>query len=704
MSAFDIARMALEIDAFSGARCKKMYQPHYEQIVLRINPKNNPNQDLVIVRGQRVYFSQRDRPMPLQPPQFAMLLRKHLGNARLISARQLGFDRILVLEFDTKVGKRELIIEMFRNGNVILVDESNIIIQPLTHVKYEYRTIKKGEEYIAPPEPMDPRNLTSNDLLEVLQTSDRDLLHTLAGKMNLGSIYAKSICSAANMDPSVPAAEVSDASSLFSVLQSLFEEIESSTKAIAVLNLDAASQYNSVKIGAEKDVILSEHCKEVRPIQLLETPEYETIEFTSLSAAVDGWKGLHDSSALARREAEKIAAITAPGQSDAEKEKLERREKQQESAVEKLAVKGAKQQHIGKSVQENWSHVEQLLEQVRQSIELSGWDSTRAAIKEIDWIESADPRNRTIRAKLPDEDGNPGQSVELFLDETVHQNAQRYFNKGRKDKHRAEGAKKALLETQEKQKKVEKKRVKDQAAGRVSVTKRSKKFWFERNRWTMLSSGQLLIGGRDAKGNDQVVKKHLSTIDLYFHADLHGAPSCALKLRDGFEQDPNPNPLLPDDLPAYRISQNLDLEDFDEASLECAAQMAVCWSRAWGSGGGGATAFHAKPGQVSKTTETGESLGRGSFVVRGTRKWYRDVPLELTLGTVAINGIPLPIIGPHRVISTICNHWVKITPGHQKKEIVANKIAKSTGLLQDDILATLPPGNLSLGENKGILE
>ena len=445
---------------------------------------------------------------------------------------------------------------------------------------------------------------------------------------------------------------------------------------------------------------MEEHCVEVGPVQL--SGDALTLKFDSLSHAIDAWKGGYDASALARREAEKLAEITAPGQTDSEEEKLARREDQQVSAVEKLTAKGAKQQEIGKSIQENWEHVESLLSQVTHSIDEIGWDETRKAIKKIDWIESANPESRTIQAKLPDEDGEPGPVVELYLDETVHQNAQRYFAKGRKDKQRAEGAKSALAETQKRQKKVDKQRAKDEAAGRVSTTKRTKKFWFERNRWTMLSSGQLLVGGRDAKGNDQIVKKHLSAADLYFHADLHGAPSCSLKLKEGFEQDPNPNPMLPEGVPSLRLTQSLEIEEHPEDVLAGAAQMAVCWSRAWGSGGAAATAFHAKQGQVSKTTESGESLGRGAFVVRGNRHWYKDLSMELTLGMVAINGIPLPLVGTHEVVSSVCERWVRLTPGTQKKEQVATKIAKATGLLQDDVLSALPPGNLSIGENHGL--
>ena len=697
MSSFDIARMALDIDALKGARCRKMYQPHYEQVVLRLNPKGKANCDLVIVRGQRVYFSQRDRPMPTQPPQFAMLLRKHLSNARLLGASQIGFDRILRLEFDTKDGRRDVIVEMFRNGNVILLDQDGVIIQPLTHVKYETRTIKRGEPYVAPPEPMDPRTLSETQFHSVLKKSDRDLVHTLAGKMRLGSAYAQALCSLSGLNPSQPASEVDSAERLHQGFQQWVKQIDGEG-AIALVDQSFDVPSNPLEL----DALMQAHCTEVGPVNI--SSETHTVEFESLSHAIDAWKGSHDASALARRQAEKIAEVTAPGQTDSEDAKLARRENQQVAAIDKLTKKGGKQQDIGKSIQEHWAHVESLLNQVNASVEESGWEATRTAIKDIDWIVSANPSERTIQAKLPDEQGVPGIEITLHLDQTVHQNAQFYFAKGRKDKQRAEGAKAALEETQKRQKKVEKQRAKDEAAGRVTLAKRNKKFWFEGYRWTLMSSGQLLIGGRDAKGNDRIVKKHLSSTDLYFHADLHGAPSCALKMREGFEIDTTPNPLLPEGVSSLRTTQALDFESHPDDVLADAAQMAVCWSRAWASGGRAATAFHATQGQVSKTTESGESLGRGAFVVRGNRHWYKDIQMEMTLGLVAINGVPLPLVGTHAVVTQFCERWIRMTPGTQKKEQVATQIAKATGLRQDDVLSALPPGNLSLGENRGIFD
>ena len=145
MSAFDVARVRVELEQLVGARAQKAYQPHYEQVVLRMKKSGSSPVDLVIVRGKRVYLSERDRPMPQNPSSFAMTLRKYLGNARLIGVLQIGFDRVLRLDFEHGRGKISLIIEMFRDGNAILIDDEDIIIQPLTSAAYRSRVLKRGE-------------------------------------------------------------------------------------------------------------------------------------------------------------------------------------------------------------------------------------------------------------------------------------------------------------------------------------------------------------------------------------------------------------------------------------------------------------------------------------------------------------------------------------------------------------------------------
>lgn len=61
---------------------------------------------------------------------FCMLLRKHLGSARLIRIEQLGLDRILHLVFESvnEMGdlvELTLVVEiMGRHSNIVLVDHS----------------------------------------------------------------------------------------------------------------------------------------------------------------------------------------------------------------------------------------------------------------------------------------------------------------------------------------------------------------------------------------------------------------------------------------------------------------------------------------------------------------------------------------------------------------------------------------------------
>ena len=210
-SSFDVARMVRELRGMVGTRVRKAYQPHYEQVVLRLNPKGEPSVDLVIVRGKRLYMSRRDRPMPNNPSPFAMILRKHLGNSRLVEVEQLGFDRVVILTLEHGVGQYKLVIELFRDGNVLLLDDNDVILQPLTHAKYASRALKRGEPYTPPPETLDPRGLDRNGLDNLLDNSDHSLIRTLAARANLGRIYGNAVCSAAKIDSDDPADSLEEA-------------------------------------------------------------------------------------------------------------------------------------------------------------------------------------------------------------------------------------------------------------------------------------------------------------------------------------------------------------------------------------------------------------------------------------------------------------------------------------------------------------
>ena len=707
-SSFDVARIVRELSEMVGARARKVYQPHYEQVVVRLNRKGLPSTDLVIVRGRRVYTSQRDRPMPSKPSQFAMVLRKHMNNSRLISVEQYGFDRVIELTFEHGGGRLRLIIELFRDGNVLLLDDNGVIIQPLTHAKYASRSLKRGVAYSPPPETVDPRNMDRSALDSLLDGSQHDLIRTLAARANFGRIYGSTACSIAGLEEKVDANSLDSGQrdALEGAIQSMLVELSEGDGAMMwMVDSDAKQAWEATDNEADRDAA-SSGITEIAPIDLSYTDESMVVGVASLSLAYDAVFGSHDAAAFIRREEDRLVES---GEDEGEKQaKLDRRAAQQSAAIDRFHERAAITQELGKAIQDNWEHVDSLLAQFNDAVASDGWQGVADKIYDVPWIDNADPAKQTIVAYLPDEEGEPGASITLEVSKTVHQNAQRYFEEASTQKSKAKGAKAALVGTKQAREKAEKRAAKDAAAGRLRSRQRSKRFWFEKHRWAMLSGGHLLIGGKDAKGNDIVVRKHLSSNDLYFHADLHGAPSCSLKLKDGLAPNQNPSEAIPEGVASLQIVQNLaegveDARELPESLHSEAAQIAVCWSRAWGSGGAAATAFHARPSQVSKTTETGESLGRGSFVVRGQRNWHRDLPLELAIGMAVVNGVPMPVSGTPATISENFERWGKVIPGGEKKENIANRISKATGLAQDDLLSCLPPGNCSL-EDHGLIQ
>ena len=126
-----------------------------------------------------------------------------------------------------------------------------------------------------------------------------------------------------------------------------------------------------------------------------------------------------------------------------------------------------------------------------------------------------------------------------------------------------------------------------------------KLLWFERFHWFVSADGLLVIGGRDAQQNEQLVKRYLRPQDAYVHADVHGGSSIVVR---------SPSTAAGSD-PAVAIAPS---------TFSQAGTMAVCRSGTW-SAGVAAAAWWVRASQVSKTAQSGEFLTTGSFVVRGRK-------------------------------------------------------------------------------------
>ena len=156
--------------ASEGGRVLKIQQPSSDVITITIKGYNGQTKLYISCNASLpiVYIADSLPPAPMQAPAFCMLLRKHLGNGRLIKVDQPGFDRVFDFVFEHldemgDIGVKHLIVEiMGRQSNIILLDGDMNIIDSMKRVMpdlsdaiskdsdKEIRILYPGQRYKAP--------------------------------------------------------------------------------------------------------------------------------------------------------------------------------------------------------------------------------------------------------------------------------------------------------------------------------------------------------------------------------------------------------------------------------------------------------------------------------------------------------------------------------------------------------------------------
>ena len=255
--------------------------------------------------------------------------------------------------------------------------------------------------------------------------------------------------------------------------------------------------------------------------------------------------------------------------------------------------------------------------------------------------------------------------VEIDLNKSLEENAGIYFDQAKKAKKKLKGAAEALEKSKKQLKKLEQEESKfKEEEEKKEVKKARKKEWYEKFHWFISSEDFLCIGGKDATSNEIIIKKHTEKNDLVFHTEMPGSPFFIIK--NGVEAG--------------------------ESTLKETAQATAAYSRAWKRGLGTAEVYSIAPEQVSKTAQSGEYLGKGSFMIYGKRRYFRP-KMEFCLGLVEDEIIG----GPRSAVESKTKNFVVIIIGKYKKSDLAKKIKhKLKGGDVDDIVKFLPTGGAEI--------
>ena len=618
MDSFDIRAAVAELEELEGGWMGKAYQDH-DRVILRI--KQDGVHELLIHSGRWLCLTEHRESTERHPPTFAMTLRKYVGNQRLVSIAQHEFDRVVVMRFSNGYS---LVAELFSEGNVVLLDENGNIVLPLHEQSWSQRELRPRRSYTFPPERCDPFGLQLSDFRDILNQSSSDVVRTLVIDGNVPGKWSEEICRQADVDKHASAAGLNDDG-----VRRLYEALE------ALLDRFRERRFDPV-------ILAGNGAADVLPVPLSIHQEGQLQRFDSFNRALDVFY-----QQLQEPEEETAGRV--------EREKLQRRIEQQRNAIETFQEEMTMARQRGDAIYANYQTCEGLIAAAKRGDTYDG---------DVVWSYSYP----WVTAILSFQ----GEKVEVRLDvqKNVPQNANAYYEQEKKIREKIEGAREAMEVTR-------------RTLAREEISEEEEKeetaqptFWFEDYRWCLSSEGNLVICGRDAASNEEVVKKHLESNDRYVHADVHGAPSCVVKA-----QGPGGG-----------------RRAITEKTLEEACQFAVSHSSAWKQYASG-RAYWVTPEQVSKTPESGEHLPTGAFVIRGKRT-YVKCPLQLAVGIISLMDARKVMVGPPQAVKAQADQGLIIEPGTVNKNEAARKLAERFGADVETLQQQLPPGDVRIREEQ----
>lgn len=214
-------------------RFLKIAQPENDELQITIK-KIKEQYKLLISAGASlplIYITEGSKTSPLTAPNFCMVLRKHLTNAKILDISQPGLERIInfKLEHYNEMGDlchKFLIVELMgKHSNIIFADtklENGIeipgkILDSIKHISANVSSVREvlpGREYFIPEtsEKLNPLTTDETDFTSVISSKHLTVAKAVYTSFTgISPIVAQEICYRANVDSDKPANTLSEA-------------------------------------------------------------------------------------------------------------------------------------------------------------------------------------------------------------------------------------------------------------------------------------------------------------------------------------------------------------------------------------------------------------------------------------------------------------------------------------------------------------
>lgn len=333
--AFDgitIANLVNELkEKIEGGRISKIAQPEKDELLFTIKTVQQNVRLLVSASASLplMYLTQNNKPSPMTAPNFCMLLRKHIGNAKIIAVRQPGMERIIELELEHldelgDVCRKRLIVELMgKHSNIIFCKEDGTIIDSIKHISAQVSSVREvlpGRMYFIPQtvEKLNPLEVSEEDFIRVVGSAPMNTGKALYNKLTgISPIIGEEICHLASIDSDRPANTLSEVELLhlshtFARMMDEIKERKFSPNIVYLVLEDEEETLSEEPAGQENEPDWSEWEPAefaALPLTCLSGKNYRVRSFPNISAVLETYYAARNSFTRIRQKSADLRRI-----------------------------------------------------------------------------------------------------------------------------------------------------------------------------------------------------------------------------------------------------------------------------------------------------------------------------------------------------------------------------------------------------------
>lgn len=662
LSSHDISAVVLELQKYIGTRINNIYDDtNTSKYCLKLDYKENnitKKVFLILESAKKLYIVDEFTNVRKMPGGFCGKLRKSIKNKRIEKITQVNYDRVIDFQFGTEDYAYHIIIELYASGNIILTDYNYKILNLLhTHIYNEKAKVIVGMKY---PKEYAVTNIESYnvDSTQIMNWINEKIPQQKK-KMTLKKFLSYSPLSVFGS---------------YLIEHSLLSiNLNPNTK--IRFNIDIDIDINKIdqlikvikEVNETKDfkgyIILDENKKNKYFCPYLYL-QYKNSDYLEYNSFLDALKIYFPYTSHKRLVNEKKI-----------KDKINKNDKKKiniKNQINSYEKKINKQNSIIEILNLHLNDFNYILNLLKKFIKEKKYNllelNNLINIKNDNInVKNIDFNKKTVIFNFNSMNKNVDIIINYSLN--INKNIDSYFEKIKRMKLKMKNTK-VIFENVKEEKGVNNHEIFNQL-------KEKKEHWFEKYNWFYTSHKNLVISGKTAKQNEEIYRR-IEKSDIYIHSDVAGSGSCIIKG---------------------------DNKEIHPRSIEEAGSFVICHTKAWKSGVPD-NAWWVNPEQVSKTTQPGEYVTTGSFIIRGKKNYIKNTKLELGLGILfkndnepLLSGVPknviyaVPVCG---IYSSLIDYKykIKILPGPKKmgkmiKEII-NHFNKKANSIEKKAIQNIP--------------